>query len=436
MLGVLVFINMFNFIDRQIVSVLLEQIKLEFQVSDEWLGLLTGMAFVLVNASLGLPIARWADRGSRRTIIALGLAIWSSMTALSGLARSFAQLLLLRIGVGLGEAACTPPSHSLISDYFPPERRTSAIAVYNMGANFGILFGLALGGWLQQQFGWRVAFFVVGLPGLAMAVLVRWTLHEPPRGESEGLTDSGEPPTVMEVFRHLASLRSFRHMTAAASLYGLASYGMLTWGPTFLVRVHGLDYADVGLRMGLVVGLGGAAGTLLGGIACDRLARRDVRWQLWLPALASTGMLPFFAVFALAGDTALALAAFLPVNMLNVVFAAPTYALVQGLSTLRMRALASAVILFFLNLVGMGLGPQAVGVLNDLLAPTWGEEAIRYSLMIVLGVNIWGAIHSLLAGRSLRADLEHSRALEAGGSGGLPADRTPVQNGENHRSHE
>lgn len=408
-LAVLFAVYVFNFVDRNILSMLLQPIQEELRVSDTAMGFLTGLAFAVFYTAAGIPLARWADRGSRRGVIAVGLAFWSLMTAASGLARSFAQLALARVGVGIGEAAATPAAHSLIADYFPPERRTGAIAVYNMGASAGILFGLALGGWLQERFGWRAAFFAVGLPGLALALLVRTTVHEPSRGLADGLVDAGEPPGAWQVFRYLASLRSFRHLAAAAGLYGLASYGMLTWAPTFMARVHRLGYAEIGLQLGLVVGLGGAVGSLLSGLVCDRLGRRDVRWQVWLPALASAGLLPFFAVFALADDPRLALLAFVPVNLLNVVFAAPTYAITQGLAKLRMRALAAAIVLFVLNLVGLGLGPQAVGALNDLLAPAWGPEAIRYSMLIVVSANLWGAVHSLLATRTLRADLARSR---------------------------
>ncbi len=407
-LAVLVLVYTINFIDRNILSVLLQPIKEELQVSDTAMGFLTGFAFAVFYTFAGIPIARIADRGSRRTVMAVGVAFWSLMTAASGLAQNFVQLAIARIGVGVGEASATPAAHSLISDYFPPERRTRAIAIYNMGASLGILFGLLLGGLLAQTVGWRVAFAVVGLPGLLVAVLIRLTEAEPERGTSEGLVDAGDPPGVRETFRYLAALPSFRHIALAAGLYSMSAYGLLSWAPTFMRRVHELSYLEVGLKLGLVIGIGSAVGQLAGGILCDRLALRDRRWLVWIPALASIGLAPFYWMFVQAESPDLALLAYIPVNLMNAVFAAPTYALTQGLASLRMRALASAIILFALNLIGMGLGPTLVGVLNDVFEPARGVDAIRLSLLVMLVGNLWGAAHSLLAARTLRRDLDRT----------------------------
>lgn len=407
-LGVFVLVYAVNFIDRNILAVLLQPIKEELGVSDTAMGFLTGFAFAVFYTFAGIPIARLADRGSRRTVMAVGIAFWSLMTAASGLAQSFWQLAAARIGVGVGEASATPAAHSLISDLFPPERRTRAIAIYNMGASAGVLFGLLLGGWLQETVGWRWAFAVVGLPGLLIAVLVRMTIPEPPRGSAEGLVDEGDSPSAMETFRHLVALPSFRHLSLAAGLYSLSAYGILLWAPTFMRRVHELGYAQVGLSLGLAIGVGGAAGTYGVGWLCDKLGARDQRWQVWVPALTGVGLVPFFAVFALAEDPDVAVAAFWIVNLLNAGFAAPTYAITQGLAQLRMRAMASAVVLFVLNLIGLGLGPTIVGMLNDALEPTYGELAIRYSLLLVIGATLWGAVHSVLAGRTLREDLDRN----------------------------
>lgn len=399
-----------NFIDRNILAVLLQPIKEELRVSDTLMGLLTGVAFAVFYTAAGIPIARLADRGSRRGVMALGVAFWSLMTAASGLARSFGQLALARIGVGIGEASATPAAHSLIADYYPLGQRTRAIAIYNMGASAGVLFGLLLGGWLQETVGWRWAFVAVGLPGLLVALLVRLAVPEPARGSAEGRIDSGEQPGALETFRYLASLPTFRHLAMAAGLYGFAAYGLLGWAPTFMRRVHALGYAEIGLQLGLVIGVGGGLATLVSGVLCDRLARRDARWLVWVPALAGLGVLPFFALFCLAPSPGLALAAFVPVNLLNVVFAAPTYTITQGLAQLRMRAMASAVMLFVLNLIGLGLGPFLVGVLNDWLEPRHGEMAIRFSLLVTIPVTAWAVAHSLLAGRSLRDDLARADA--------------------------
>ena len=223
-LALLVVVNVFNYLDRQILSILLESIKRDLQLSDTALGFLTGIAFALFYTFAGIPIARWADRGLRRTIMALGLAVWSGMTTLTGLAQSFTQLALARIGVGVGEAACSPPAHSLLSDYFPPERRGTALSIFSLGVPIGIMIGYLSGGWINQYFGWRTAFFVVGLPGLLLAVVVRLTLREPPRGHSESLqTSTSVTPadSFPDVLRFMWRLRSFRHLSLAAALHAL-----------------------------------------------------------------------------------------------------------------------------------------------------------------------------------------------------------------------
>lgn len=411
-LAVLVLVYAVNFIDRNILSVLLQPIKEELGASDTAMGLLTGFAFAVFYTLAGIPIARIADRGSRRTVMAVGIAFWSLMTAASGLARSFTQLAIARIGVGVGEASATPAAHSIISDYFPPERRTRAIAIYNTGAGAGVLFGLLLGGWLQQTVGWRTAFLVVGLPGLLVALLVQTTLPEPKRGASEGLADAGEAPDARTTFRYLASMPSFRHLALSAGLFAMTAYGLLGWAPTFMRRVHQLGYAEVGFKLGIVIGVVGAIGAYAGGVLCDRMAARDRRYLLWIPAAAGVGLIPFYVAFALAEDPDLALLAFVPVNLLNVVFAPPTYTITQGLARLRMRAMASAIILFVLNLIGLGMGPTLVGILNDAFEPTYGTDAIRYSLLVLLFANGWAALHCLLAARTVRADLDRTAAAD------------------------
>lgn len=410
-LGVLVLVYALNFIDRNLLVILLQPIKEELGVSDTAMGLLTGFAFAVFYTLAGIPIARLADRGSRRNVMAAGIALWSVLTAASGFVTSFAQLALVRIGVGVGEASATPAAHAILSDLFPPERRARAIAIYSTGASFGVLFGLLLGGTLQERLGWRAAFWIVGLPGLLVALLVRFTLPEPRRGESEGLVDSGETPGIATTLRYLLSLPTFRHLALSAGLYGITCYGLLAWAPTFIRRIHEMGYAETGLKAGLGIGLG-VGGALVAGSLSDRLARRDRRYLLWIPAAAAVLQVPFHVLFVLAPDANLALLAFAPVNFLNVIFGPPTYTVAQGLAQVRMRAMASAALLFFLNLVGMGLGPALVGFLNDFFAASYGDDAIRISLLALLGANAWGIVHSLLAARTLEADLDRAAALE------------------------
>jgi MFS family permease len=399
-LGLLFVVNVFNFVDRQILAILLEPIKADLGASDTAMGFLTGIAFALFYTVAGIPIARAADRGSRRTVIAIGLALWSGMTAASGLVRSYGQLALARIGVGVGEAACSPPAHSLLADYFPPERRATALAVYAMGIHVGILFGFIVGGWMNEWLGWRAAFFVVGLPGLVLAVLVRTTVREPPHVHA-----AAAPISSRAAVGTLWRMRSLRQMALGAALHSFAGYGVAAWAPAFLARVHHMRSGEAGTWLGLVTGFGGICGAVLGGRLADRLGARDARWYLWVPAIASVVEVPFWIAFALWPDARPAILIGIPAIVGGAMWLGPVFGTTQTLVPPEMRALASALLLFVVNLIGLGLGPQAVGVLNDVLAPRFGAEAIRYSLLLVGLTNAWAAVHFALAARTVRADL-------------------------------
>lgn len=404
-LSVLVVVYTFNFIDRQILSILLEPIKLELGVSDSLLGLLTGFAFALFYATLGIPIARYADRANRRNLIALALAIWSGMTALSGLAQNYWQLLAARIGVGVGEAGCSPPAHSMISDYFPAEKRATALGIYSLGIPFGILFGFIAGGWLNEFFGWRVAFFVVGVPGIILAILVRYSLREPPRGMAEGRQVSDDQPTIKETFKFLWAKRSFRHLAFGAALTAFVGYGVITWVPSFLARTHGMGSGEIGTYLGLILGIPGGIGIALGGWMADRYGAKDTRWYLWVVSVALVLGAPFsFGVYM--SDSAMWALVYLMIPvMLGNFYQATTFSQTQGLVNLRMRSVAAALLLFIINIIGLGAGPQAVGILSDVLAPSYGQDSLRYSLLILSFVNVWSAFHYFMAGRYLADDL-------------------------------
>jgi predicted MFS family arabinose efflux permease len=405
-LSVLLVVYVFNFIDRQILAIVVDDIKAELQLSDTGLGLLLGFAFVMFYTTAGLPIARWADRGSRRSIIALGLTVWSAMTAACGLAQTFWQLAMARFGVGIGEAAGTPPSHSLISDYFPPERRATALSVYAMGIYLGVMFGFLAGGFIRDAFDWRMAFLAVGLPGIPLALLVRFTVREPERGASDPGEIDTETPPLREVLRTLFARRSFVYLTLGGCFQALSGYAVLSWGPAFLGRVHQMSGTEIGTTFGLIAGIGGAVGATLGGVLVDRLVVRDVRWCVWLPALISVVAVPFAVPFYLAESTTLALLAFAPFYLLNNMYVGPLWSVTQGLVKVRMRAVASATLLTILNLVGLGLGPLLVGFMNDRLAPTHGAEAIRYSLLVMAGAGALAAIFFGLCSRTIRDELE------------------------------
>ena len=404
-LSVLVVVYTFNFIDRQILSILLEPIKQDLGLSDSALGMLTGFAFALFYATLGIPIARFADRSNRRNLIAWALAIWSAMTAVSGLAQNFWHLLLARIGVGVGEAGCSPPAHSMLADYFPTENRATALGIYSLGIPFGILFGFIAGGWLNEFFGWRVAFFIVGVPGLLLAILVRFTLREPPRGMAEGRVADEEQPTIMETFRFLWSKRSFRHMAVGGGLTAFVGYGVITWVPSFLIRSYGMSTGDVGTYLGLILGIPGGIGIALGGYLADRYGSRDTRWYLWIVSVALIASTPlFFGVYLSSTAFASLMFLILPILLGNF-YQATTFSQTQGLVSLRMRSVAAAVLLFILNMIGLGAGPQAVGILSDILQPSYGDESLRYALLTLSTVHIWAAYHYYQAGKSLKDDL-------------------------------
>ena len=409
-LGVLVLLYIINYVDRQILSVLIEPIKRDLGVSDTAMGLLSGIAFALFYTSAGIPIARLADRGSRRNVISVGVVVWSAMTALSGLAQSFAQLALARVGVGCGEAALSPASHSLITDYFPPERRATALSIYNIGGNLGIMLGFIAGGFIGEAFGWRIAFLIVGLPGLAAALLARLTIREPLRGAMEARQAESVVPSAREVFRYMWGLRSFRHLSLSAAFYAFAAYGFVVWGATFLIRVHGMSLSESGLWMGLIQGVGGGVGTYVGGRLCDRLGAQDARWMVWIPALGGALSLPLLAVFLFWPGKLGALAGYAPAMMFSVFFVGPSYALTQSLAKLRMRAQASALVMFVMNLIGLGIAPLAVGALNDAMQSRFGAEAVRYSLMVTGTASLWAITHSLRAARTLREDLARAQA--------------------------
>jgi predicted MFS family arabinose efflux permease len=410
-LALLVVVYAVNFIDRQLLSILLQPIKDELQVSDTAMGFLTGPAFALFYAFAGIPLARWADRGVRRSIIALGLAVWSGMTAFSGAARTFAHLALARVGVGVGEATCSPAAHSLIADYFPPERRATALAIYSTGIHIGILFGYSLGGWINEAFGWRAAFYVLGLPGLVLALIVRFTIKEPIRGASEGMRDTGTQPSTGETARFLGRLPSARHLTLAASFKAFAGYGAAVWTPAFLFRVHGMGTAEAGAWLGLITGFAGAAGAFFGGALVDRFAKRDSRFAMWIPGFASLASVPFSLVLYGTDWLPLALMCAVPSVFLSAIYLGPAFATAQNLAKLRMRAMSAAILIFVINLIGLGLGPQAVGIFTDLLDARFGDHAIRYSLMSIQATMLLLAgLHFFLGARTLREDL---RAKEA-----------------------
>ncbi len=406
-LFVLTVVYVFNFVDRQLLVILQEPIKEELGLSDSQLGLLTGFAFALFYVVCGLPIARWADKGVRRDVISIALTVWSVMTAASGLAANYTHLLLARIGVGVGEAGGSPPAHSMISDIFSKKSRASALSVYSVGIYIGILIGFALGGWIADTFGWRLAFFVVGVPGVLLALIVRLTVREPIRGWSENSAEGAAPaPPLSKVLRVLWTRRSFRFIALGASMQAFIIYGVGNWFPSYFLRSFETNLTLVGAWMALTSGIGGGVGSFLGGWFADRLGVKDVRWYLWLPAALVVLVVPVLAVALTTQSLYLALILTAPFNFLTAAYLGAVLAVSHNLVTARMRALTSAVLFFVLNLIGLGLGPLFVGMLSDAFAGA-GIEGPLGKAMLVGGVcaSVAAALFYLLAARTVREDI-------------------------------
>ncbi|WP_022963042.1 spinster family MFS transporter [Halopseudomonas pelagia] len=393
-------------VDRNIVGILIEPLKADLLLSDTQLGFLSGIAFALFYATLGIPIAVWADRSNRRNIIAWSIGIWSVMTAVCGLAQNFWQLAAARVGVGIGEAGSSPPSHSMLADLYPKEQRSSAMSIYALGVYFGIMLGFMIGGFVAEWWGWRAAFFVVGLPGLAIALLVRFTMIEPPRGFADG---GAKPAALQKVnvkagFAVLWRVRTTRHVVIGVTLTALVGYGSIVWAPAFLIRSHGLTPAQVGLFLGPVMGIVGGLGAYIGGILADRLAAKRQAWNAWIVGLAKVMAIPFIVSFYLIDSTFWALVVYMPAAFLGAFYLGPSFAMIQSLTPLRSRALASAIMLFVLNLVGLGFGPQLIGIASDVMRQWFDNDSLRYALLGAAFINLWAAYHYYLAGKTIASD--------------------------------
>ncbi|MBL0149547.1 MAG: MFS transporter [Ideonella sp.] len=404
-----------SFTDRQIIGILLQPIKQEFAVSDTAMGLLSGLAFALFYSVLGVPLARYADRANRRNFIAWCCGAWSVMTGLCGMATGYWSLALARVGVAVGEAGGTPPSLSMVADHYPPAQRGRAMSVYMVGPQLGIIFGLGLGGWIAQHHGWRSAFLWMSVPGLALALLLRFTGTEPARGGWEtrrvDSTTAGPAAAAAEPFaviaRDLWRSTAFTRVTWAGLMLGLAGYGIGIWTPSFLVRSHGMSLQSAGLVMGLLGGLAAVAGSLIGGWLSDRLALRDARWRLGVPVLGVAIALPagllFYCLPAGASWTLgglvvpQSITAYLVFGITTVWWMAPVYAALSDIVPAHRRATAMAVFNLGLTMIGGGLGPLSVGLISDLLVPAFGQEALRWALAASMSTYAVGLIALLAA---------------------------------------
>jgi len=405
-LALLTAVYALNFLDRTIFNVLIEPIKKEFTLSDTTMGLLAGFGFVLFYSLLGIPIARFADRLSRRNIVALAFAFWSAMTFLCGMASSVASLAIARIGVGIGESAGTPASQSMIADLFDKNERPRALGIYAIGTYLGVFLGYFIGGYVNQHYGWRMAFFSAGLPGIALAAILWLTIAEPKRGaNAEVFTPEPIGPTL----GFLASQKSFIIVLIGFCLTTYTNYATAAWIPPFMARVHHLSSAEIGTYAGTFKGLFGMAGTLVGGLMVAQISRRDDRWKLWAPAITSGLAGPVFALCLLTPDFATMVAALAATSFLVGFHLGPIFAIAQTVARPSMRALASAIILLTATCFGQGVGPLAVGMINDALKNDYGAEAVRYSLLSAALTTMLGALLFVWAAASIRADIRRAK---------------------------
>lgn len=405
-------VYVFNFIDRQIISVLQEPMRAELGLSDTQLGLLQGLTFAVFYVTMGIPLARWADVGVRRNVVAIAVGTWSVMTALCGVAQNFVQLLIARIGVGVGEAGGSPPSHSIISDLFPPERRALPLAIYSTGITTGVFLAYVFGAWVSDNFGWRLVFIALGVPGVLLALIVRFTVAEPPRGQYDGAAASAAPPPMFAVIRFLFGSRAFVHLSLAAAMHAFVSYGVAAFLVSFYVRTYAIpldEISRVALPLGFIIGIGGVIGNFTGGWLSDRMSPRDPRWAMWIPAIANVALVPFAAAAILSRDFHFSLAMYVLPLAFSYIYLGPTLATTHALVQPRMRAMASAVLFFIVNLIGLGLGPTLVGVISDALVATRGADSLRYAIVVTFCFNFWSAAHYWLASRHLKSDLDRLR---------------------------
>jgi MFS family permease len=411
-LGALTLCYILNTMDRtQILSASVQAIKKEFAASDFQMGLLSGVPFAVFYSIMGIPIAAWADRTSRRNVLALAVGSWSAMTAIFGMSVNYAMLFAARVGTAIGEAGGSPPSHSLISDYFPKSRRGTAFAVYALGVPIGSSLGAAFGGWGNQNFGWRSTFILAGVPGIVIALFLWLTVKEPPRGLSDGVVRKGhdKAPGMWEVLSFLWRRSSFRHLCLAAALHSVVWYASSVFNNAFLQRSHQMSVAEASYWIAVLAAIAGA-GTFLGGFLSDRLSARsnDRRWYMWVPGVATLLCVPFQFLTFLSPSLTVVLPSFVGLMLLAAVFFGPSFAMTQALATLRMRSVATSLLLFIQTLIGFGLGPSVTGLISDWLEPSFRVDSLRYALVIIGVVNFWAALHYMLGARTLRQDLETS----------------------------
>lgn len=404
-LAMLFLVGTINFVDRQLLSVLVEPIRAEIALSDTQFGLLTGLAFALFYAAMGVPVAIIADRWNRIRLIAVACVVWSGFTALTGRVSTFLELALVRFGVGAGEAGGTAPSLSVVSDLFPPHRRPLAVAIFQLNGPFGVFAGSAFGAWAAATIGWRNAFVVIGLLGILIAPLLVWAVREPKRGQMDatGSTDAALSPR--ECVALILRNPSLRLVMIGSGLSAFVSYGILNWVPAFLMRTQGMPLSAMAQWFAPAAGITFGIGIMGGGLLVSRMARRSARAYGLVPALAALLLVPGLAASLLADGWQASLALMLIPLTACTVYIAPALALVQNLTPPRSRATAAAILLLMFNIIGLGMGPLFVGMVSDWLKPDLGNDSLRWALMAIIPFALAAALAQLAMVRHLDRDL-------------------------------
>lgn len=411
MLGLLTIIAAFNYLDRFVLSLLLEPIKQEFQLNDSQLGFLTGFAFASFYAVAGIPLARWADRGNRNTIVSVTTALWSTMVAMCGLVGGFSQLLLVRIGVAVGEAGCVPPAQSLIGDYFGRTERPRAMAIYWMCFPIAVIIGYLGGGWLAETVGWRMTFILMGLPGLLLAIIAKLTLREPRLMRKTSKVE-GQPSFKM-VLNTLWNQRSLRHIVTAFCVAYFFFAGIVQWLPTFFIRSHAMETGELGIWFAFSWGVCAVLGGYLGGALTSRYAAHQEGIQMRAVALVFVVWGGLYVMVFLSSNKYQALVFMAATGMVSALTTGPIFSAIQSLVNERMRSVAIALTFLLANFIGLGLGPLLVGWISDLLAPMYGQESLRYASVLFTPGVLWVSYHYWKAAATIENDIRRNES-EAG----------------------
>lgn len=412
LLALLTLVAVFNYLDRFVLSLVMESIKQDLQLNDSQLGLLTGFAFAIFYAVAGVPIARWADRGNRNTIVTLTTALWSCMVALSALVGNFTQLLLVRVGVAVGEAGCQPPAQSWISDYFDRADRPRALAIYMMCFPLAVVIGYLGGGWLAEHYGWRITFIVIGLPGIFLALFVKFTLPEPRLKQTLSVTFEAAP-SMKDVLTTLWQQRTFPHIVMGFVVAYLFGAGIFMWLPSFFIRSHGMEVSEVGAWLAFASGACGVIGTYLGGVLTTRYAAGKESLQMKAATLSFVVMSVLYMVAYFSTNKYFSLACIAMLTFLASLTTGMIFSAIQSLVAERMRSVALALVFLFANLIGAGLGPLLAGVISDAFAPVFGQESLRYALVLLSPGYLWVAFHYWKASQTIEADI---KSVDAAGT--------------------